>query len=99
MCDTCSSSSKGQYYSYLDYVLRWGNIFSLFIKVEPNNGDSMETLSVTPGITTHSMMIQGSGNEGPQVVQVLSLKDATVLTKAMQGIADVKTEETILSDQ
>ncbi|XP_060537076.1 DNA-binding protein Ewg isoform X2 [Cylas formicarius] len=29
-------------------------------KVEPNNGDSMETLTVTPsGITTHSMMIQG----------------------------------------
>lgn len=59
----------------------------------------METLSVTPGITTHQIMMQGTGNEGPQVVQVLSLKDATVLTKAMQGIADVKTEETILSDQ
>jgi nuclear respiratory factor 1 len=69
-------------------------------KVEPNNGDNMETLAVTPsGLTTHSMMIQSSGNEGPQVLQVLSLKDATVLTKAMQGIADVKTEETILSDQ
>ncbi|XP_060537079.1 DNA-binding protein Ewg isoform X5 [Cylas formicarius] len=69
-------------------------------KVEPNNGDSMETLTVTPsGITTHSMMIQGTGNDGPQVLQVLSLKDATVLTKAMQGIADVKTEETIISDQ
>ncbi|XP_064215479.1 DNA-binding protein Ewg isoform X2 [Tribolium castaneum] len=69
-------------------------------KVEPNNGDNMETLAVTPsGLTTHSMMIQSSGTEGPQVLQVLSLKDATVLTKAMQGIADVKTEETILSDQ
>ncbi|CAH2007881.1 unnamed protein product [Acanthoscelides obtectus] len=68
-------------------------------KVEPNTGDGMETLTVTPsGITTHSMMIQGSGNDGPQVLQVLSLKDATVLTKAMQGIADVKTEE-IISDQ
>lgn len=60
----------------------------------------METLAVTPGsLTTHSMMIQSSGNDGPQVLQVLSLKEATVLTKAMQGIADVKTEETILSDQ
>lgn len=69
-------------------------------KVEPNCGDSMDTLTVTPsGITTHSMMIQGSGGEAPQVLQVLSLKDATVLTKAMQGIADVKTEETIISDQ
>ncbi|XP_018573153.1 DNA-binding protein P3A2 [Anoplophora glabripennis] len=69
-------------------------------KVEPNNGDNMDTLTVTPsGITTHSMMIQSSGNDAPQVLQVLSLKDATVLTKAMQGIADVKTEETIISDQ
>lgn len=69
-------------------------------KVEPNSGDNMDTLTVTPsGITTHSMMIQSSGGEAPQVLQVLSLKDATVLSKAMQGIADVKTEETIISDQ
>lgn len=60
----------------------------------------METLTVTPGgLTTHSMMIQSSGNDQPQVLQVLSLKDATVLTKAMAGIADVKTEETIVTDQ
>lgn len=60
----------------------------------------METLTVAPGgLTTHSMMIQGAGGEGPQVLQVLSLKDATVLTKAMQGITDVKTEETIIGDQ
>ncbi|KAF2901459.1 hypothetical protein ILUMI_04735 [Ignelater luminosus] len=69
-------------------------------KVEPNNGDNMETLTVTPGgLTTHSMMIQSSGTDPPQVLQVLSLKDATVLTKAMAGISDVKTEETIISDQ
>ncbi|XP_050314062.1 DNA-binding protein Ewg isoform X2 [Anthonomus grandis grandis] len=69
-------------------------------KVEPNNGDSMETLTVTPSsLNTHTMMIQGSGGDGPQVLQVLSLKEATVLTKAMQGITDVKTEETIISDQ
>lgn len=69
-------------------------------KVEPNSSDSMETLTVTPGgLTTHSMMIQSSGNDAPQVLQVLSLKDATVLTKAMAGIADVKTEETIIGDQ
>lgn len=60
----------------------------------------METLTVTPGgLTAHSMMIQGSGGEPPQVLQVLSLKDAAVLTKAMQGITDVKTEETIIGDQ
>ncbi|XP_045481276.1 DNA-binding protein Ewg isoform X1 [Harmonia axyridis] len=69
-------------------------------KVEPNNGDSMETLAVTPNsLTTHSMMIQSSSSDQPQVLQVLSLKDATVLTKAMQGITDVKTEETIINDQ
>ncbi|KAK4871568.1 hypothetical protein RN001_015692 [Aquatica leii] len=69
-------------------------------KVEPNTGDNMETLTVTPGgLTTHSMMIQSSGSDPPQVLQVLSLKDATVLTKAMAGISDVKTEETIISDQ
>ncbi|XP_030756128.1 DNA-binding protein Ewg-like isoform X4 [Sitophilus oryzae] len=68
-------------------------------KIEPNNGDNIETLTVTPsGINTHTMMIQGSGGEAPQVLQVLSLKDATVLTKAMQGITDVKTEETIISE-
>ncbi|XP_019873329.1 DNA-binding protein Ewg isoform X2 [Aethina tumida] len=69
-------------------------------KVEPNNGDNMDTLTVTPsGLATHSMMIQSSGNDPPQVLQVLSLKEATVLTKAMQSISDVKTEETIISDQ
>ena len=69
------------------------------MQVEPSNGDNIETLTVTPGINTHTMMIQGSGGDAPQVLQVLSLKDATVLTKAMQGIADVKTEETIIRDQ
>lgn len=67
--------------------------------MEPNSGsENMETLTVTPGIT-HQMMIQGSGNDPPQVLQVLSLKDATVLTKAMASIGDVKSEETIIGDQ
>ncbi|XP_018325636.1 DNA-binding protein Ewg isoform X1 [Agrilus planipennis] len=67
-------------------------------KVEPTGGENMETLTVTPTGLTHSMMIQNSGSDQPQVLQVLSLKDATVLTKAMAGISDVKTEETIVSD-
>lgn len=71
----------------------------VFRQVEPSNGtDNIETLAVTPGIT-HQMMIQGSGNDPPQVLQVLSLKDATVLTKAMASISDVKSEETIIGDQ
>lgn len=68
--------------------------------MEPNSDENIETLTVTPSsLNTHTMMIQGSGTDGPQVLQVLSLKDATVLTKAMQGITDVKTEENIISDQ
>jgi len=68
-------------------------------KVEPNSSDGMETLTVTQGgLNTHTMMIQNSEGQ-PQVLQVLSLKDATVLTKAMASIADVKTEETIISEQ
>lgn len=37
----------------------------------------METITVSPGM--HQMMIQGE----PQVLQVLSLKDAQMLSKAM----------------
>lgn len=40
----------------------------------------METITVSPGM--HQMMIQGE----PQVLQVLSLKDATALTKAMNAM-------------
>lgn len=66
------------------------------MQLEPN-GEAMETLTVTPGLA-HQMMIQSNGSE-PQVLQVLSLKDATVLTKAMAAIGDVKSEETIIGDQ
>ena len=64
-----------------------------------SNGEPMETISMAPGMT--QMMIQGPAGTEPQVLQVLSLKDATVLTKAMAAIGDVKAEqsETIVSDQ
>lgn len=42
------------------------------------------------------MMVQGAGSDGPQIVQVLSLKDATALSKAMNGMADVKTEDPLM---
>lgn len=58
-------------------------MFSSAPQVE--NGDGMETITVSPGM--HQMMIQGE----PQVLQVLSLKDAAMLTKAM-GV-EVKDEE------
>lgn len=51
----------------------------------------METITVGPGM--HQMMIQGPPGSEPQVLQVLSLKDASVLTKAMAAMSDVKGEE------
>lgn len=51
----------------------------------------METITVSPGM--HQMMIQGPPGTEPQVLQVLSLKDATALTKAMQAMQDIKTED------
>uniref|UniRef100_A0A182MLK6 Nuclear respiratory factor 1 NLS/DNA-binding dimerisation domain-containing protein n=1 Tax=Anopheles culicifacies TaxID=139723 RepID=A0A182MLK6_9DIPT len=58
------------------------------------NGETMETITVGPGM--HQMMIQGPPGSEPQVLQVLSLKDASVLTKAMAAISDVKGEETTI---
>lgn len=58
------------------------------------NGDTLETITVAPGM--HQMMIQGPPGTEPQVLQVLSLKEATVLTKAMASITEVKNEEGIL---
>ncbi|XP_050096059.1 DNA-binding protein Ewg isoform X4 [Anopheles aquasalis] len=55
------------------------------------NGETMETITVGPGM--HQMMIQGPPGSEPQVLQVLSLKDASVLTKAMAAMTDVKGEE------
>lgn len=51
----------------------------------------METITVGPGM--HQMMIQGAPGSEPQVLQVLSLKDASVLTKAMAAIGDGKGDE------
>ncbi|XP_035783881.1 DNA-binding protein Ewg-like isoform X5 [Anopheles albimanus] len=55
------------------------------------NGETMETITVGPGM--HQMMIQGPPGSEPQVLQVLSLKDASVLTKAMAAMTEVKGEE------
>ncbi|XP_019526117.1 DNA-binding protein Ewg isoform X4 [Aedes albopictus] len=57
------------------------------------NGETMETITVGPGM--HQMMIQGPPGSEPQVLQVLSLKDASVLTKAMAAIGEVKDDATI----
>ncbi|XP_031616893.1 DNA-binding protein Ewg isoform X3 [Contarinia nasturtii] len=57
--------------------------------MQVDNGDGLETITVSPGM--HQMMIQGPPGTEPQVVQVLSLKDAAAFTKVIQGI-DVKNE-------
>lgn len=64
--------------------------FFLIHSIQFENGDGLETITVSPGM--HQMMIQGPPGTEPQVLQVLSLKDATALTKAMM-ISDVKHEE------
>lgn len=38
------------------------------------------------------MVTMGTGGGEPQVLQVLSIKDATAITKALAAQADVKTE-------
>lgn len=67
-------------------------------KAEPSNEAGVETITVTSagGIVGHQMVAMGNANE-PQVLQVLSLKDASVLTKAIaaqqaQNVVEVKTE-------
>lgn len=69
-------------------------------KVEPSNENGVETITVTSSgnIVGHQMVAMGNGNE-PQVLQVLSLKDASVLSKAIaaqqaQNVTEVKTEIT-----
>ncbi|XP_037946702.1 DNA-binding protein Ewg isoform X5 [Teleopsis dalmanni] len=67
--------------------------------MQVENGDQLETITVSPGM--HQMMIQGAPGTEPQVVQVVSLKDATLLSKAMEAITggNVKAEDTIIMEQ
>ncbi|XP_047520763.1 DNA-binding protein Ewg isoform X5 [Pieris napi] len=59
------------------------------------NGEGLETISMGGGVA--QVMLQ-HGGEGGQVLQVLSLKDATALTKAMQQ-QQVKSErEAVAAD-
>lgn len=55
-----------------------------------DNSDGLETITMSPSM--HQMMIQGPPGTEPQVVQVLSLKDAAALTKVISGI-DIKNED------
>ena len=59
-------------------------------KVEPGTGqgNDVETL------TTHQIVTMSNGSE-PQVLQVLSLKDAAALSKALSQTPEMKKEETL----
>lgn len=63
---------------YFEFSKIFKLLSSLLIQVE-QNGEGIETISMGGGVA--QVMLQGG--EGAQVLQVLSLKDATVLTKAM----------------
>ncbi|VVD04271.1 unnamed protein product [Leptidea sinapis] len=63
------------------------------VQVE-QNGETLEAISMSGGVA--QVMVQGSSGEA-QVLQVLSLKDATALSKAMQQ--QVKPErEAVVAD-
>nr|XP_036227827.1 DNA-binding protein Ewg isoform X13 [Bactrocera oleae] len=70
-----------------------------FIPGIVENGEQLETITVSPGM--QQMLIQGAPGTEPQVLQVVSLKDATLLSKAMEAITggNVKAEDTIIMEQ
>ncbi|TMW47697.1 hypothetical protein DOY81_007227 [Sarcophaga bullata] len=72
---------------------------SNMITLPVENGDQLEAITVSPGM--HQMMIQGAPGQEPQVLQVVSLKDATLLSKAMEAITsgNVKADDTIIMEQ
>uniref|UniRef100_T1GXT4 Uncharacterized protein n=1 Tax=Megaselia scalaris TaxID=36166 RepID=T1GXT4_MEGSC len=57
----------------------------------------METITVSPGM--HQMLMQGSNGNEPQVLQVVSIKDATLLSKAMEVITSGKADEIQMIEQ
>lgn len=50
----------------------------------------MEAIAMPNGM--HQMMIQSSNGE-PQIIQVLSIKDASALSKAVAAITEIKTDD------
>ncbi|XP_073984586.1 DNA-binding protein Ewg isoform X1 [Rhodnius prolixus] len=68
-------------------------------KTEPSNGsgdNDVDTLAVG---ATHQLVAMSSSSEGPQILQVLSLKDAAALTKALsQQPQEMKQDDTIIGD-
>ncbi|KAK9504023.1 hypothetical protein O3M35_010466 [Rhynocoris fuscipes] len=69
-------------------------------KSEPSNGsgeNEVDPLSV--GATHQLVAMSTSGSEGPQILQVLSIKEAAAITKALQQQPqEMKQDDTILGD-
>lgn len=68
-------------------------------KTEPGGETSEGEVETIVG-TTHQIVTMSTNGNEPQVLQVLSLKDAAALTKALsaQQDAEIKPEETITGD-
>nr|BAN21110.1 DNA-binding protein Ewg, putative [Riptortus pedestris] len=64
-------------------------------KVEPGTGQNSDVETLAVG-ATHQIVMSSNGSE-PQVLQVLSIKDAAALTKALAQQPEMKTEDTSLS--
>lgn len=79
-------------FKYFNFILKVVTPMVHVPKVEPGSGqgNDVETLA------THQIVMSTNGSE-PQVLQVLSLKDAAALTKALSQPSDMKTEESSLS--
>ncbi|XP_023034846.2 DNA-binding protein Ewg, partial [Drosophila willistoni] len=77
---------------HLEYLIK-RNINRPSIYIE--NGDQMETITLTSD-QMHQMMIQSGPGQEPQLVQVLSLKDGTLLGHQLKDHDD---DETIIMEQ
>lgn len=58
--------------------------------VDPGStGAEVETISIPSGMVGTPIIMSGTE---PQVLQMFSLKDGTVLTKTIKSVADIKDE-------
>jgi len=79
----CVVQSQGSRYRPVSQPGKW--------KLEPCDLVDESDLSDSERLIHRQMVAMGANNE-PQVLQVLSLKDASALTKALAAQAEVKTE-------
>lgn len=61
------------------------------VEAGTSGGNDVESISIPSGMVGTPIMTM-SGSE-PQVLQVLSLKDGTFVTKTITSVADIKSED------